>query len=134
LKPVPQSSGHLTVTLHQDGQGKLVKIHLLVLEAFIGPRPVNMITRHLNGDPADNRLSNLIYGTYKENLEDDITHGILRGRAPWKTICLREHPYTPENTYVHPKTGSRSCKQCRRQVFQAWKMSHQDKYADPGAS
>jgi hypothetical protein len=46
-----------------------------------------MITRHLNGDPADNRLTNIVYGTYKENLEDDIRNGILKGRAPWKVTA-----------------------------------------------
>lgn len=121
LQPVPQRSGHLTVSLYRDRQTKLVKIHLLVLGAFVKPRPPGMITRHLNGDPTDNRLSNLTYGTYKENLEDDILNGILKGRAPWKTACLKNHEYTEENTYVDPRTGSRSCKICRRQAFAEWK-------------
>lgn len=31
-----------------------------------------------------------------------------------KTHCPQDHEYTPENTYVHPKTGARDCKICRR--------------------
>lgn len=30
------------------------------------------------------------------------------------TVCPQGHEYTPENTYVAPKTGNRDCKICRR--------------------
>ena len=55
-------------------------VHRLVLEAFVGPRPRNMQCRHLNGDPMDNRLANLKWGTIQENTEDKRRHGtVLRG-------------------------------------------------------
>lgn len=28
------------------------------------------------------------------------------------TVCKYDHPFTPENTYVHPVTGSRRCRTC----------------------
>lgn len=31
-----------------------------------------------------------------------------------RSICLRGHPFTPENTYVYPSTGRRSCRICRQ--------------------
>ena len=31
-----------------------------------------------------------------------------------RNICKRGHPFTPENTYVYPNTGQRSCKLCRQ--------------------
>jgi hypothetical protein len=45
-------------------------IHDLVLTAFVCPRPPGLITRHLNGIPSDNRLTNLAWGTQSENQYD----------------------------------------------------------------
>lgn len=45
-------------------------VHRLVLEAFVGECPDRMECRHLDGDPANNRLSNLCWGTPKENMAD----------------------------------------------------------------
>lgn len=29
-------------------------------------------------------------------------------------VCRRGHPFTPENTYIQPSSGNRSCMECRR--------------------
>lgn len=42
-------------------------VHVLVLEAFAGPRPAGMVVCHRNDDPEDNRLANLYYGTHENN-------------------------------------------------------------------
>jgi hypothetical protein len=58
----------------------LYYVHRLVLMSFVGP-PNGLLTRHLNGDPADNRLDNLRWGTAKENSGDALAHGtIAQGR------------------------------------------------------
>ncbi|KKM63215.1 hypothetical protein LCGC14_1513630, partial [marine sediment metagenome] len=51
------------------------RIHRLILETYIGPRPKGMECRHLNGNPADNRFENLCWGTHVENSQDSIKHG-----------------------------------------------------------
>jgi hypothetical protein len=73
--PVP-AKGYARVTL-TDAQHRhwVPAVHRLVLETFIGPKPVDLVTRHLDGDRANNRLSNLCYGTYEENWEDRELHG-----------------------------------------------------------
>ena len=53
-------------------------IHRLVLEAFVGPRPSGMECRHLDGNPANNRLDNLAWGTKFENDMDMFRHGTRR--------------------------------------------------------
>lgn len=50
-------------------------VHDLVLIAFRGLRPTGADSRHLNGDPGDNRLDNLEWGSRAENEADKIVHG-----------------------------------------------------------
>jgi hypothetical protein len=62
------------VALRKDGKTYCRKVHQLVLEAFVGPRPTGMITLHQNGDSLDNRLCNLCWGTYMQNHQDTKRH------------------------------------------------------------
>src|SRR6266576_797367 len=41
-------------------------VHHLVLTAFIGPRPVGLESRHLDGNPGNNTPGNLAWGTRSE--------------------------------------------------------------------
>ena len=43
---------------------------------FIGERPTGIYcVRHLDGNPSNNTLANLSYGTYLENEHDKVEHG-----------------------------------------------------------
>lgn len=45
------------------------KVHHLVAEAFLGPRPSkSSVVMHLDDNPLNNRVDNLKWGTQKENL------------------------------------------------------------------
>jgi HNH endonuclease/NUMOD4 motif len=72
---VPDKEGYLTVTLRRDGKNFCCKVHRLVLIAFGGPCPAGKEVRHRNGIPNDNRLSNLLWGTRREQFEDQVVHG-----------------------------------------------------------
>ena len=75
LKP-NQSGRYDVVRLHRSGdRGRCFLTHRLVLIAFDGPCPDGMECRHLNGDPRDNRLANLRWGTRQENAADKALHG-----------------------------------------------------------
>ncbi|QZE10566.1 hypothetical protein SEA_SCOOBYDOOBYDOO_251 [Mycobacterium phage ScoobyDoobyDoo] len=102
-------SGHLRLNLDTN---KTRLVHRLVLEAFVGPCPPGMETRHLDDDPSNNRLSNLCWGTRLENTMDRVQNGIHNNTR--KTECSRGHKYTAENTIVSvTKTGtSRRCRTC----------------------
>jgi len=57
------SSGYRRITLRKDGKNNSLKVHSLVMLAFIGPRPDGMVTNHIDGDKQNNCLSNLEYIT-----------------------------------------------------------------------
>ena len=90
----------LSQRIHKDylhvqvkrGIGRATKaklpVHQLVLLAFKGEKKsVDSVSRHLNGNPLDNRICNLEWGTIQENIQDSIRHGTA--------VCLRlgeKHP------------------------------------------
>lgn len=119
LKPqLTNRFGHLKVTPSRDGVVKQVTVHRAVLAAFIGPCPEGQEVRHLDGNPANNRLDNLAYGTKGENNLDAVRHGTHYNAS--KTHCDHGHEFTPENTYERPdRPGTRTCLQCQRDHNQA---------------
>lgn len=47
---------------------RIVYVHALVLEAFVGPKPDGHEADHLDADPANNALTNLEWSTHSENV------------------------------------------------------------------
>lgn len=111
--------GYHYATLCKFGDEQTVKIHRLVLAASVGPCPEGQLVRHLNGNPVDNWLENLAYGTPLENSEDQRRHGTHGNTV--KTHCPAGHEYTPENTrkYTYPSgRKSRFCLACESERSQ----------------
>lgn len=75
LKPHRNEKGYPVLQLYDRGRCRGTYVHQLVAAAFLGPKPVGMETRHLNGDKQDNRPENLRYGTPRENRRDAFEHG-----------------------------------------------------------
>lgn len=73
LKLMVNPKGYHWVHLGSDRNHTLV--HIVMCEAFHGPKPEGHEVRHLNGNPSDNTLSNLKWGTKKENMADKNLHG-----------------------------------------------------------
>lgn len=71
----PVKSGHLLVAPSVNGKQAPAPVHRMVCEAFYGPCPSGMECRHVNGDPADNRADNLVWGTRLDNQRDRLRHG-----------------------------------------------------------
>jgi hypothetical protein len=70
-----QQTGYRIVLIWVDGKKRIRLIHRMVLEAFVGPCPEGMECRHLDGDRANNTLTNLCWGTHTENIRDRGRHG-----------------------------------------------------------
>jgi hypothetical protein len=75
LRPIQSRDGHLYVFLYLGRHRPKVWIHQAVLLAFCGQPEPGQEGRHLNGDPTDNHLRNLAWGTRQENADDRKRHG-----------------------------------------------------------
>jgi hypothetical protein len=70
------STGYRCANLSMFGSAKKCSVHILVLEAFVGPRPSpDHEACHNNGIRSDARLSNLRWDTRAANKEDMRAHG-----------------------------------------------------------
>ena len=76
-------NGHLSVVLGHGAIGS--PVHQLVLKTFVGPVPKGKEVLHKNGDPTDNRLDNLRYGSRRENILDVFYQG-----KTWRTLDLED--------------------------------------------
>lgn len=79
LKPSVNKDGYESVRL----KGKKYDVHVLIAITFIGIRPTKQDIRHLDGNPQNNRVDNLAYGTRKQNILD-----VFRNGEKWKTFDL----------------------------------------------
>lgn len=95
-------------------------VHRLVAEAFLGECPEGQEVRHLDGDPGNNVLTNLVYGTHAENMQDMLRHGTHH----WTNVthCPQGHAYSDDNTLV--SGGRRYCRQCWRKPRSEWIPHH----------
>ncbi|MDK7147208.1 NUMOD4 motif-containing HNH endonuclease [Corynebacterium kroppenstedtii] len=113
LRQQVRDDGHTQVVMKYMGVAATRKVHRLVAMAFLGPCPEGMEVCHNNGNPADNRLSNLRYGTRSENMYDRVKHGDHPLAA--KKKCIRGHLLDHPNlvpSYVIQ--GQRNCLACSR--------------------
>ena len=76
-------SGHLSVVLGHGAPGS--PVHQLIARTFLGACPNNCEVLHNNGNPTDNRVSNLRYGTRTENILD-----VYRCGGIWRKLSLED--------------------------------------------
>lgn len=100
---------YLSVSL-SDGHNKqrTMAVHLLVLEAFRGPRPPGMKGCHWDDNLLNNHLSNLRWDTQSANELDKVRNGLHPGANA--VSCINGHDFTPENTRIY--RGKRKCLAC----------------------
>lgn len=110
LNPGTAPNGYKVLRLSVNYVQQTVYVHDLVLLAFVGPKPKGLRVRHLNDIKSDCSLTNLIYGTHRENMQDMLRNG--NNYFKNKTHCPHGHEYTPENTYLNK--GRRFCRACDR--------------------
>ena len=88
LRTSVTASGYLGVQLRHDGHTHYLRIHQLVMWAFVGPQPDDLTVCHNDGDPSNNHLDNLRYDTLSNNVREAVWHG-SRQFSPSEIVEIR---------------------------------------------
>lgn len=112
LKLGKTTTGYYNVLLYPGGGARYVarRVHHLVLEAFVGPRPDGAFGRHLDDDRENNHASNLRWGTRSDNTGDMVRNG--NHNHARKTHCKHGHPLSGDNLIARDR--QRACRLCAR--------------------
>lgn len=80
---------YVIVALHHSGYTIRSTLHNMVLCTFRGEREKNQMARHLDGNKHNNKLSNLVYGSARDNARDTLKYMTY---APFSRVrVFRKH-------------------------------------------
>ena len=91
LKTAPNSRGYLQANAVVDGRYRVLRVHIVVCQAFHGDKPDGCtLVRHLNDNRMDNRSANLAYGTHADNARDALVNRKIRRGSSHKMAKITE--------------------------------------------
>lgn len=89
-----------------------VYAHRWSYEHHVGPIPKGLHLDHLCRNTLCVNPAHLEVVTLAENVRRGFSSPAINAR---KTHCIKSHPFSAENTYIHPSDGSRHCRECARE-------------------
>lgn len=85
---INNGSGYMVVSLKKDGKQKMRSVHRLVADSFI-PNPLHKpCVNHLDGDKSNNKVVNLVWCTYVENMKHAVETGLYKNVHGRKVLCV----------------------------------------------
>ena len=99
--------GYEMLSLQKNNTQKNVRVHQIVAKAFKPTELEGVEVMHLDHKPLNNHVSNLEWGTHKENIRATVKAGRHSNGNHLKTRCPRGHEYSGVN-----KQGHRICHRC----------------------
>jgi hypothetical protein len=95
-------------------RGYPLRAHRLSLQIATGQTGDGLSACHRCDVPSCVNPAHLFWGTVRDNARDAAAKGRLHNKVnAAKTMCPHGHPYSSENTYIHP-TGRRVCITCTK--------------------
>ena len=91
INPTVDRGGRLVFNARAKNRTRQFKVHKAVMLAFVGDCPSGKEVAHLDGNQGNNRLSNLVYATPKENNSHKVGHGTQkRGEEIYNSKLTKE--------------------------------------------
>ncbi|MGH7743372.1 MAG: NUMOD4 domain-containing protein [Candidatus Dormibacteria bacterium] len=129
LAQTPSSDGRLGVGLSVENLVRRRPVHQLVLEAFVGPRPDELVGCHNDGVFTHNWPGNLRWDTQSSNMFDKTLHGTdhyrNRERDPLGHLLV-----SPNLRAADLRLGHRACKACNRAMADRQRARARGQYFD----
>lgn len=93
------------------GRAKALYAHRYSAKLHFGMFDERLLVCHHCDNPKCVNPAHLYLGTVVDNARDRTVR--RRTHRMNDTHCHRGHEFTPQNTYLHPTTGRRGCRECR---------------------
>lgn len=120
----PFSGGYPSVTLHRHPlPRRKVRVHHLVLETFVGPRPDGQHGCHFDDNPLNNHINNLRWDTPTSNRLDETRNG--NNVNANKTHCPNGHEYAGWNLVVGRRGNGQQFRMCRTCMYERSRKRNQ---------
>jgi hypothetical protein len=84
LNGVIQKSGYIAYDLHKNNKRKNIRGHVIVAKSFFGDESKSKVVNHKNGIKTDNRIENLEWVTFRENVK----HAFKNRLIVHKGFCI----------------------------------------------
>jgi hypothetical protein len=88
---------------HARNEGRVCWVHRTAYEAVAGAIPAGLLIHHICENPSCVNPDHLMAVTPKHH---------KRLHTMKQTHCKSGHEFTPENTYIYPRSGKRACRAC----------------------
>jgi len=90
--------GYSRVALCKGGKRSCRRVHTLVARAFLGDGPKGFVVRHLDGNSRNNHVSNLAWGTVKDNAQDTARYGRASKKLTEQNVVEMRRRYAAGET------------------------------------
>ena len=101
LSTYVDSKGYHCLTICNSTMHKKTRVHRLVAATFLKNPSNHPCVRHLDGDPSNNSVANLAWGTYLDNENDKIKHRTWESRRNGKlTKEMRDKAFVLKSKFM----------------------------------